>query len=276
MILRRRQTDQIGHPREPSLWNRIIPHVITLGSLMLGLSAIRLAIEGNWPTAVVYIVLAGVLDGFDGVIARRMGVDGSFGAQLDSLVDFVSFGVAPALVLYWWSLQALGMIGWVICVSFAMCCGLRLARYHVTSVAADRPAWARGFFIGVPAPVGAGLVMVPMYVSFSSLGFETRPFGGDLLTPPWVAGWAVIVAMLFVSIIPSFSFRSIPLSKRMQVPALALFGGVLFITFAQPWLTLLGISALYLLSLPVSMWRWRSLAAGGHPMFSPTHDRNSR
>src|ERR687885_1616079 len=145
--------------------NRMIPNVLTLLALCAGMTAIRFAINGKFESAVVAIIVAGVLDGLDGRIARLLKSTSTFGAQLDSLSDFISFGVAPAVVLYLWTMSQLSTLGWVIVLFYAACCALRLARFN-TQLDVELPPYASYFFTGVPAPAGAGLVLVPMFLSF--------------------------------------------------------------------------------------------------------------
>ena len=144
----------------------LVPNVITLLALCAGLTAVRLAIEGKLEFALAAIVLAAVLDGIDGRVARLIKGTSRFGAELDSLADFVNFGVAPALILYFWDLHELRSAGWIAALVFAICAGLRLARFNVSTDDPNRPAWASNFFVGVPAPAGAITVLLPIYLYF--------------------------------------------------------------------------------------------------------------
>src|ERR1700687_436755 len=145
--------------------NRLVPNVLTLLALCAGMTAIRFAINNNFEAACYAIIVAGVFDGLDGRMARLLKSTSRFGAELDSLSDFISFGVAPALVLYLWTMAALHSVGWAIVLFFAVCCALRLARFN-TQLVTEAPPWAANFFSGAPAPAGAGLLMVPMFISF--------------------------------------------------------------------------------------------------------------
>src|SRR5260221_6827171 len=145
--------------------NRMIPNILTLLALCAGMTAIRFAINGKFEAAVIAIIVAGVLDGLDGRVARLLKSTSPFGAQLDSLSDFICFGVAPATVVYLWTMESLGSIGWALSVFFAMCCALRLARFN-TQLDVELPPYASYFFTGIPAPGGAGLALVPMYLAF--------------------------------------------------------------------------------------------------------------
>src|SRR5258707_10708364 len=142
---------------------RMVPNILTLLALCAGMTAIRFALNGNFPAAVYAVIVAGVLDGLDGRVARLLKATSHFGAELDSLSDFVSFGVAPATVMYLWTMSALHSVGWAIVLFFAVCCALRLARFN-TELTAEPPPYAARFFRGAPAPAGAGLLMVPMFI----------------------------------------------------------------------------------------------------------------
>src|SRR5918911_3959918 len=144
----------------------LVPNVITLLAICAGLTAIRLSTEGRVELAVAAIVFAAVLDGLDGRVARLIKGQSRFGAELDSLADFVNFGVAPGVILYFWGLHDLGNVGWIAAMVFAICAGLRLARFNVAIDDPNRPAWAANFFTGMPAPAGAITVLLPIYVSF--------------------------------------------------------------------------------------------------------------
>jgi CDP-diacylglycerol--serine O-phosphatidyltransferase len=175
--------------------NRMIPNILTLLALCAGMTGIRLAIVGKYEAAVTAIIVAGILDGLDGRIARLLKGTSSFGAQLDSLSDFVSFGVAPAVMLYVWTMAQLQGFGWAVVLIFAVCCGLRLARFN-TQIGADLPPYAYNFFTGAPAPAGAGLVMLPMIASFE--------FGGTFFRSPYLNTIVIAaVAALMVSRVPT-------------------------------------------------------------------------
>src|SRR5947199_4376687 len=176
----------------------LLPNVITLLALCAGLTAIPLAAQGKLEWAVAAIVFAALLDGIDGRIARLLKGTSRFGAELDSLADFVNFGVAPALLLYFWSLHELGHAGWIAAMVFAICAGLRLARFNVMLDDPNRPAWAGNFFVGMPAPGGAITVLLPIYLYF--LGMPRV----SLLAPVTLMS-ALAIAMLMISRLPVFS-----------------------------------------------------------------------
>src|SRR5260221_6640051 len=176
----------------------LLPNLITLLALCAGLTAIRLAVEDKLDFALAAIVFAALLDGIDGRIARMLKGTSRFGAELDSLADFVNFGVAPALILYFWGLHELGNAGWIAAMVFAICAGLRLARFNVMIDDPNRPAWAANFFVGMPAPGGAITVLLPLYVHF--LGVPRLSF-----VTPVILLYTVAIAFLLVSRLPVFS-----------------------------------------------------------------------
>src|SRR3954464_15341374 len=180
----------------------LVPNLITLLALCAGLTAIRLAVEGRLEIALGAIVFAAVLDGIDGRVARMLKGTSRFGAELDSLADFVNFGVAPALILYFWDLHQLQSAGWIAAMVFAICAGLRLARFNVMIDDPDRPSWAANFFVGMPAPGTAITVLSPIYVTF--LGLPHLAF-----TAPLVLFYTPAIAFLMVSRLPRFSAKGV-------------------------------------------------------------------
>lgn len=232
--------------------NRLVPNALTLLGLCAGLTAVRLALIGRWEMAVAAIAVAMVMDALDGRIARLMGTTSEFGAQLDSLADSISFGVAPALIVYLWALSGSGGTGWAVALVFAVACVLRLARFNTGLGVAKPFPWADRFFTGVPAPAGAGLALMPMVWSFE-LGdglFDSAWFNGIML-----AG----VAGLMVSKIPTFS------AKRVKIPrsyvGLAMLGVAALIAFlvSTPWVTLGVLGLGYFISIPISVMVYRRL-----------------
>ena len=225
--------------------NRMIPNMLTLLALSAGMTAIRFAIHGKFEEAVVAILVAGVLDGLDGRVARLLKSTSPFGAQLDSLSDFICFGVAPAVVVYLWTMEGLASFGWALAVFFAMCCALRLARFN-TQLDAVLPPYAYYFFTGVPAPGGAGLALVPMYLAFA-LG------DGVFRTPLLNALWLTAVAALMISRIPTFSLKRFHVPHHYVIPimlAVALFAA--FLTTA-PWPTMAVVGLAYFGSIPFTL-----------------------
>ncbi len=231
--------------------NVLIPNILTLLALCMGLTAIRFALHQEWKFAVAAILLAGVLDGMDGRVARLLHGTSKFGAELDSLSDFVSFGVAPALVLYLWSLQTMakGGPGWAIALLFAVCCGMRLARFNTMIGVANPPAYAAHFFTGIPAPAAAGIAVWPMVAHFQ--------FGDDLPGvfnhPLFVSGIMLLVAVLMVSTIPTFSFKKVRVPHRWVLPILLLVGLLVAFLVTDPWATLVVVGGAYLALIPLSI-----------------------
>jgi CDP-diacylglycerol--serine O-phosphatidyltransferase len=226
----------------------LVPNVITLLAICAGLTAIRLSTEGRMELAVAAIVFAAVLDGLDGRVARMIKGQSKFGAELDSLADFVNFGVAPGLILYFWQLHELGNGGWIAAMVFAISGGLRLARFNATMDDPNKPAFAANFFTGVPAPAGAITVLLPVYFAF--LGMPMPPV---MLT----AFYTLLIGFLMVSRLPVFSGKTI----RLRVPpemVLPVFVSVVFfvaLLIGYPWHILSALTVLYLLSLPAG---WKS------------------
>lgn len=226
----------------------LVPNVITLLAICAGLTAIRLSTEGRMELAVGAIVFAAALDGIDGRIARLIKGQSKFGAELDSLADFVNFGVAPGLILYFWQLHELHNGGWIAAMVFAISGGLRLARFNASMDDPNKPAFATNYFTGVPAPAGAITVLLPIYVAFLGIG---RP------PAALTAFYTLLVAFLMVSRLPVFSGKTI----RMRVPpelVLPVFVSVIFfiaLLISYPWYILSAGSLLYLISLPMG---WKS------------------
>src|SRR5215207_9661278 len=225
--------------------NRMVPNVLTLLALCAGMTAIRFAINGEFQYAVFAIIAAGVCDGLDGRLARLLKATSSFGAELDSLADFISFGVAPAAVLYLWTMSQLNSIGWAIVLFFAVCCALRLARFN-TQLDAEPPPWPANFFSGAPAPAGAGLLMLPMFISFEWDFWLAR-------SPYLNAVWITIVALLMVSKIPTVSLKRIRIPSHYVVPTLLGVGVMTAFFTSAPWPTLVFVGVLYLASIPLTI-----------------------
>lgn len=240
-------------------FNRMIPNILTLLALVAGLTAIRYGLHERWEHAVLAVVAAGILDGLDGRIARLLKGASKFGAELDSLSDFVCFGVAPPMILYLWSMQDAGRLGWALVMLFTICCGLRLARFNVALEDHDAPIWKSRFFTGTPAPAAAGLVMLPMVLSFQ---------GSEFFRQPFVVGvFLVGVAALMVSTIPTYSFKNLKIGSRWILPTMLIAGAVTVFLISVPWMTLSVIGVLYLSLIPFSYREQRRLAggAGGTP-----------
>jgi CDP-diacylglycerol--serine O-phosphatidyltransferase len=228
----------------------LIPNIFTLVGLCAGLTAIRMGIEARWDLAVAALVFAAVLDGIDGRVARLLKASSRFGAELDSLADFVNFGVAPAIIMFNWALEDLHSLGWIAVLVFAVCSALRLARFNVSLERTDAPAWKSNFFVGVPAPAGAIILLLPIYVQ--DLGLHVPSL------TPLVLFYTLGVALLMVSNVPTFSGKLIGQRiAREYVPpvfvAAALFIALLL---TYPSLTLAVGSLVYLALIPVSAYRY--------------------
>jgi len=238
----------------------LLPNMITLLALCSGVTAIRFAFEGRYELAVASVMLAVILDAVDGRLARFLKGTSRFGAELDSLADFVNFGVAPAVLLYVWSLNSLRTLGWVICLVLAICCALRLARFNVALEDPNKPAWASRFFTGAPAPAGAGLALLPFYLGF--LGFIDEGHGWALLIGPYIVG----VALLMVSRVPTFSGKHVGrIRGDMVLPVLGLAVLAVVMLMSYPWEFLSIVSVIYLALIPVSVRSYRQhRAADAH------------
>nr|WP_294167343.1 phosphatidylcholine/phosphatidylserine synthase [uncultured Sphingomonas sp.] len=227
----------------------MVPNAVTALALCLGLTGVRFAVGGEWDKALGAVVLAGVLDGMDGRIARLLRAQSRFGAELDSLADNIAFGTAPALILYMWSLSSAPRFGWIAALALAVCCALRLARFNSRIDAAEQPHKSAGFNTGVPAPAGAGLAFVPVYLWLVS--------GNDLFRSwPPVMGWTLFIALLMISNIPTFSWSSIRIRRSMRLFALAFVAILGAALVVEPWWSLLGVSALYLICLPWALFSY--------------------
>ena len=230
----------------------LIPNLITLLALCAGLTAIRLAFEDKLEWALAAIVFAAALDGLDGRVARLIKGQSRFGAELDSLADFVNFGCAPGLIVYLWGLHDLGNVGWICAMVFAICGALRLARFNVMIDDPNKPAWAGNFFVGVPAPAGAITVLLPIYVYF--LGMPRLAF-----VAPVTLVYTLAIAFLMVSRLPVFSGKRVGkrIAPEMVLPvfvAVVLFFALLV---SYPWIVLTIGTVLYLASLPLGWLSYR-------------------
>lgn len=225
----------------------MVPNAITAAALCVGLTGIRFAIARDFEQAVQLVILAGVLDGIDGRAARLLNAQSRFGAELDSLADSISFGVAPALIIYLWTLQSLPSLGWFAALAFAICCVLRLARFNARIDSENQPHKSAGFLTGVPAPVGAGLAFLPMYLWLASGREEI--FAAPIL----VAVWLALIAFLMISSLPTLSWGKLRPRRNIRLEMIALAGLVVAALVTEPWLTLVVICAAYLLLIPLGL-----------------------
>jgi CDP-diacylglycerol---serine O-phosphatidyltransferase len=230
--------------------NSLIPNILTVLAVCAGLTSVRFALAEQWQFAVMAIALAALLDALDGRVARMLKGTSKFGAELDSLSDFVSFGVAPALILYRWTMSELGGIGWILVLAYAVCCGLRLARFNTALEDPDEPEFAANYFTGVPAPAAAGLVLLPMMISFQ--------VGDDFFRLALLnAVNLIFVAFMMVSQIPTFSFKKMRVKKESVLPVLIVVGLLGAVVASYPWFVLSAICAVYMAIIPVSWRSWR-------------------
>jgi len=240
-------------------FNRMIPNLLTMLGLSAGLTAMRFALEGRFEAAATAIIVAAAIDGLDGRLARLLKATSRFGAEFDSLADFLCFGVAPAFILYLWSLQTAGGFGFMPCLMFAVCMALRLARFNASFDAGPHPAYTYNFFTGVPAPAGAGLVLFPLF-----LGLEGKAMGWDWLVaiaqfPPFIAAVLVGTALLLVSTLPVWSFKNFKVPSRYMLPLLLGTGLFAALLVADPWLALAAGGFAYIAMLPFSARSYRRL-----------------
>lgn len=234
--------------------HRMIPNIMTLTALAAGLTAMQLAFNGQWGPAVLAIVIAAVLDAMDGATARLLKAQSDFGAQLDSLSDFLAFGIAPIMLLYMWILQDAGKIGWIALIVYAACMAMRLARYNVGTTK-PVPAWKKGFFQGVPAPAGAGIAMLPIFIWLQS----PRTFD-DFAFANWMVGiWVLIVGALMISRIPTWSSKLLRVPRKMGMPMLGIAVLLIAALIQAPWQTLTAMSIAYLVHIPFAFRHFRKL-----------------
>jgi len=228
----------------------LIPNMFTLLGLCAGLTAIRMAIEHRWDLAVAALVFAAFLDGIDGRIARLLKASSRFGAELDSLADFVNFGVAPAIIIFNWALDDLRSMGWIAVLIYAVCAALRLARFNVALERSDLPAWKSAYFVGVPAPAGALLLLLPIYAQ--DLGFHLPSL------TPLVLVYTLAIALLMVSRVPTFSGKMIGqrIAREYVPPVFVLAAAFIALLLTFPSLTLAVGSVIYLALIPVSAYRY--------------------
>ena len=227
----------------------LLPNALTLIGVCLGISSIKFALDGNYGLSVIFLLFAALLDGLDGRIARLIDGTSEFGKELDSLTDFVSFGIAPALILFFWELKNYGKIGWAITLIFSVCCVLRLARFNLTKIQKEEE-WKVNYFEGIPSPAGGILVLMPLIFELSSfnIGFEVKN-----LTPYL----AIIISILLISKIPTFSFKKIAIQRRLTI---FLFLGIgiisislIFYTFE----TLVILGLIYFFLIPIGVLSYK-------------------
>jgi CDP-diacylglycerol--serine O-phosphatidyltransferase len=239
----------------------VLPNVVTLLALCAGLTSIRMSIEGRYEAAILAIAIAALLDGIDGRMARLLKGSSRFGAELDSLTDFVNFGVGPAILLYTWTLDEIRSLGWIAALIFAICAALRLARFNVALDNPHKPEWQSNFFTGVPAPAGAMIALLPVYLELVG-----APHG--FWTAPVVLVYTLAIGLLMVSRLPTWSGKLI--GKRIQrdlvLPLFVFVVLVVALLISYPWEMMTALSLLYLATLPLAFASWqRQTRAGKAP-----------
>tara|TARA_X000001036_G_scaffold393674_1_gene393424 strand:+ start:329 stop:1120 length:792 start_codon:yes stop_codon:yes gene_type:complete len=227
----------------------LLPNILTLGGVCLGISSIKFSIDGNFSLAVIFILLAAILDALDGRIARLIKGTSEFGKELDSLTDFVSFGIAPVFILYFWELNKYGKLGWAITLIYSVCCVLRLARFNLTKIDKQQ-LWKSNYFEGVPSPAGGILILMPLIYELANLNFN---FNINQFSPYFT----VIIAILLVSKIPTLSLKKISISPKTTVFILLGIGTIIISLLFYTFEILLIFGMVYLISIPFSFFTYR-------------------
>jgi len=229
----------------------ILPNMLTLIGVCIGLTSIRFALDGNFEFAIIAIIFAALIDGLDGRIARLIKGTSKVGKELDSLTDMISFGVAPAFIMYFWKLNTLGRFGWLVCLIYVICVALRLARFNVNSN--QEPSWRDNFFEGVPSPAGGILVLTPLIISLTNFNFIQLNY--NIIVPAFF----ITTSLLLISKFPSYSFKKIVIQRKTTI--FLLFGIVLFfgLLLIYPFNVIAISSIIYLLMLPISFFHYQKL-----------------
>ena len=229
----------------------LLPNMLTLIGVCIGLTSIRFALSGEFHLAIIAIIFAALIDGLDGRIARLIKGTSKVGKELDSLTDMISFGVAPAFIMYFWKLNTLGRFGWLVCLIYVICVALRLARFNVNSN--QEPSWRDNFFEGVPSPAGGILVLTPLIVSITNFDYINLNY--DIIVPTFF----IVTSLLLISKFPSYSFKKIVIQRKTTI--FLLFGIVLFfgLLLIYPFNVIAISSIIYLLMLPISFFHYQKL-----------------
>ena len=257
-ITRRKRARQIVAARlerlEDLSLSKLVPSFITLLALASGITAIRFAMNGDWTSAVAFIIASMIFDMLDGRAARMLGADSRFGAQLDSLADLVSFGVAPALILYMWSLNQIGDRGWIAALVFCAASAVRLARFNVENARDEGATKSNPYFTGMPTPAAACMVLLPLLVSFQ--------WNADFITQPWISViFIAITSVLMVSRLPTPSIKYMKLQRQHRVLAGIVFAALAAALIAWPWATMTVGLIIYVASIPFAIYMHRPRAA---------------
>ena len=229
----------------------ILPNMLTLIGVCIGLTSIRFSFNGQFDLAIIAIIFAALIDGLDGRIARLIKATSKVGKELDSLTDMISFGVAPAFIMYFWTLSSLGRLGWLICLIYVICVALRLARFNINSN--QEPSWRDNFFEGVPSPAGGILVLTPLVISMTN--FDLIKIDNNIIAPIFF----IVTSLLLISKFPTYSFKKIVIQRQTTI--FLLFGIVLFFGFIliYPFIAISISSILYLLMIPISYFHYNKL-----------------
>lgn len=241
----------------PQPFRRFIPNLITIAGLCCGLSAVRFALLERWELCISFILAAALIDGLDGRAARMLRATSTFGAQLDSLSDFVCFGVAPVLVLYMWGLDDIKRIGWAVVLFYSVCCALRLARFNTAIVDKSEENWQKQFFVGIPSPAGAILTLIPLMLTVEMEDYSS-------ISPWFVAAHVVFVAIMMVSRVPTFAAKTVRISPDYVIPVMVWCAFVVVALIIEPWKSLVVLGILYLCSIPFSIRHYRRLSQRNH------------
>jgi CDP-diacylglycerol--serine O-phosphatidyltransferase len=269
--LRRRFRPRTRPRFEGLSFNRLVPNLLTMLGLCAGLVAIRAATEGRFGMAAALIVVCAVIDGLDGRLARLLKATTRFGAEFDSLSDFLCFGVAPALILYLWTMNGAGGIGYLPCLMFAVCMALRLARFNAALDVgvAPKPAYAYNFFTGVPAPAGAAVALIPLFAGLA-LGEWGQGAWVGLVRNPIVVGLLLVgTSVLLVSTLPTWSFKNFKVPRNAVLPLLLGVGLFVALLLSEPWAALAAGGLLYLGMLPFSVRSYLRLRHEAEAMLEP-------
>jgi CDP-diacylglycerol--serine O-phosphatidyltransferase len=235
-------------------FNTMIPNILTMLALCAGMTSMRFGLDERWEQAIISLTIAAILDSLDGRIARALRGTSKFGAELDSLSDFICFGVAPALLLYLWTMKNAGEWGWILVLLFCVCCALRLARFNTDIDKPEPPSWTKNYFTGVPVPAGAGLVLLPIIISFqTNLEMVQQPF--------FVGIFIFIVSGLLVSQLPTYSFKTLRIQHRFILLTMLVVGLVAALAVSAPWLTLTIILICYIISFPFGLKSYKKQEA---------------
>jgi len=260
-ISRRKRARQIVAARLERLEDlsigKLVPSTLTLLALCSGVTAIRFGLNDDWTTAVTFVICAMLLDMLDGRAARMLGADSRFGAQLDSLADLVSFGVAPGVIMYMWSLNEMGNSGWIAALIFCACAAIRLARFNVESVRDEGATKGNPYFTGLPTPAAACMMLLPLLVSFQ--------WNGELVREPWVSGiFIAVTSVLMVSRVPTPSIKYMKLQRQHRVLAVIACTILAGLLIAWPWATLTIGLLIYVASIPFAIF-------AHHPRYATKH-----